>query len=53
MILIHKMVKDTCKHSICVCILEVCICAEKVGERCYSVDFSKLNYIIKVQWKLL
>ena len=44
MILVHKMVKDTCKQSICMCILEVCIYAEKVGERCYSVDFSKLHY---------
>ena len=52
MILVHKMVKDTCKQSICICIREVCIYAEKLGERCYSVDFSKLNYIIKIQWKL-
>ena len=53
MILVHKMVKDTCKQSICMCILEVYIYAERVGERCYSEDFSKLNYIIKIRWKLL
>ena len=43
MILLHKMVKDTCKQSMCMCILEVCIYVEKVGERCYSVDLSKIN----------